>query len=332
MTPRIRYGIIGFGRFAEKAIAPAIRSSPNSELMAIQKRSAEAAEQKARELAIPQAFGSVEALVKNASVDAVFIVSANAAHCPETLAAAAAGKHVIVEKPMAMDTVEGNRMIAACRAAGVRLMVGHMLRLSPLMIRMRELVRLGSIGKPLYARADFVYDARLSQRAWLYDRKTAGGGPVFDIGVHCLDTLRFVLDDEVIHTESQLEPLPTETTTESTALLQLRFARGTIGSIFCSYNTSLRRTFVEIVGKGGLLNASNFTLGDRITPLTIIRETPGGSTEERTEQIAVPNLYIEEITHFSDCVLNNREPALSGENGLRNQIVLDAAMQQRRIT
>lgn len=331
MSHRVRYGIIGFGRFAEKAIAPAIRSSPNSELMAIQKRSAESAEQKARELAIPQSFDSAEALVRDAAVDAVFVVSANAAHCAETLAAAAAGKHVIVEKPMAMDTVEGNRMIAACRAAGVKLMVGHMLRFSPLMIRMRELVRLKTIGTPLYARADFVYDARSSHRAWLYDRKTAGGGPVFDIGVHCLDTLRFVLDDEVIRTESQLEPLPTDSTTESTALIQLRFAQGTVGSIFCSYSSPLRRTIVEIIGTGGLINASNFTLGDRVTPLTIIRETTGGSAEERTEQIAIPNLYVEEITHFSDCVLNNREPALSGENGLRNQIVLDAAMQQRRM-
>ncbi len=329
---RIRYGIIGFGRFAEKAIAPAIGSSPNSELVAIQKRSREAVEQTARELGIPHAFDSVEALVRHPEVDAVFIVSANSAHCPETMAAAAAGKHVIVEKPMAMDVAEGNRMLASCRAAGVRLMVAHMLRLSPLLTRMRELVRLGALGTPLYARADFVYDARLSQRTWLYDRRVAGGGPVFDIGVHCLDTLRFVLDDEVARTDSQLEPEPTETRTESTATLQLRFARGTVGTIFCSYSTPLRRTFVEIVGTEGVVSAYDFTVGERITPLTIIQGKTDQSTEERIEQMTVPNLYVEEITHFSDCILNKKDPLLSGENGLRNQIVLDAAMHQRRST
>ena len=323
---RVRYGIAGFGRFAERAIAPAIRSSPNSELVAVQKRSGEAAEQKARELGISGAFNSVEAMVKSAAVDAVFIVSANSAHCPETLAAAAARKHVLVEKPMALDAAEGIRMIATCRAAGVKLMIGHMLRFSPLLTRMRDLVRQGAIGRTIYARADFVYDARLSSRAWLYDRKVAGGGPVFDIGVHCLDSLRFVLDDEVIHTESQLEPAPTETVTESTALLQLRFAGGTVGSIFCSFSTSVRRTFIEVIGTGGVLSAFNFTAGDRVTPLTIVQGNADGSSVERTEQIAVPNLYVEEITHFSDCILNSREPVLSGENGLRNQMVLDSAM------
>ncbi len=326
----VRYGIIGFGRFAERAIAPAIKASPNSVLVAIQKRSLDAVRQKAGELEIPLAFDSVEALAKHPGIDAVFIVSANSAHCPETLAAAQGGKHVIVEKPMAMDVAEANRMIASCRAAGVKLMVGHMLRFSPLATRMRELVRTGEIGDPLYARADFVYDARLSHRGWLYNRKIAGGGPVFDIGVHCLDTLRFVLDDEVVRTESQLEPDPTETRTETTAAIQLRFFRGTVGSIFCSFSVPLRRTFIEIVGTEGVMSASGFTVGDRVTPLSIIRGKTDQTTEERTEQISVPNLYIEEIAHFSDCIVNNSEPILSGENGMRNQIVLDAAMQGRR--
>lgn len=322
----VRYGIVGFGRFAERAIAPAIKASPNSELVAIQKRSLDAVRRKAGELGIPLAFDSVETLATHPGIDAVFVVSANSAHCPDTLAAAKGGKHVIVEKPMAMDAAEANRMIASCRTAGVKLMVGHMLRFSPLARRMRELVRTGEIGDPLYARADFVYDARLSHRAWLYDRKIAGGGPVFDIGVHCLDTLRFVLDDEVVHTESQLEPDPTETRTETTAAIQMRFSRGTVGSIFCSYTVPLRRTFIEIVGTEGVMSASGFTAGDHVTPLSIVSGKTDQSTVERTEQIAVPNLYIEEIGHFSDCILNNTEPILSGENGMRNQIVLDAAM------
>jgi predicted dehydrogenase len=327
---RIRYGIIGFGRFAEKAIAPAIKASPNSELAAIQKRSREAVEQKAAEFGIPLAFDSAGALARHPDIDAVFIVSANAAHGPETIAAAEGGKHVLVEKPMAMNVAEAEGMILSCRAAGVKLMVGHMLRFSPLLRRIRELVLRQDLGTILFARADFVYDARLSHRAWLLERKVAGGGPVFDIGVHCLDTLRFVLDDEVVETDSQLEPEPTGTRTETTAALQLKFSKGTVGSIFCSYAVPLRRTFLEIVGTEGVVSASHFTLGDRITPLTILRGKDDQSTVERIEEIPVPNLYVEEITHFSDCILNNREPLLSGDNGLRNQVVLDRVMHHRR--
>ncbi len=103
---KVRYGIIGFGAFAERTIAPAILKSPNSELVAIQKRSLAAAKEKAQVLNVPYAFDSAETLAKSPDVDAVFIVSANSLHGPETLTAARNGKHVLVEKPMAMNTAE----------------------------------------------------------------------------------------------------------------------------------------------------------------------------------------------------------------------------------
>lgn len=320
---KIRFGITGFGRFAEKAIAPAIQRSENAELVALQKRSRAAAEAKSRENGIPLAFGSPEELVAHPDVDAVFIVSANSAHRPETLAAARAGKHVLVEKPMALNSCEAEEMLGACRSAGVKLMVGHMIRLSPLAIRIRDLIRSGELGTVGFARADFEYDARLSHRTWLVDRAVAGGGPVYDIGVHCLDTLRFVLDDEVISVKSECEPWPTKNRTESLAHIQLRFSRGVVGSIFCSFTSPIRKTELEVIGTDGILSVNNFTLGDTTLRLTVARGHEDQSAESRIEEIAVPNLYINEITHFADCILNNREPVSPGENGLINQQVLD---------
>ena len=241
---KIRYGIIGFGLFAERAIAPAIKASLNSELVAIQKRSRSAADEKSREYSIPLAFDSAEELVAHPDIDAVFIVSANARHCPETLIAARAQKHVLVEKPMAMNVAEARRMIAACKKNRVKLMVGHMLRLSPLVRRIRDIVRSGMIGEITAARSEFIYDGQSSQRKWLFDRKLAGGGPVFDIGVHGLDTLRFVLDDDVVTTRSVLHPRPTAARTEGSAYVSLKFSRGTVASIYCSFMAPIRRTFI----------------------------------------------------------------------------------------
>ena len=110
-TRRIRYGIIGFGLFAERAIAGAIQNSPNSELVAIQKRSLALARQKADALAIPHAFSSPAELAACPDVDAVFIVSANSAHHDETVTAARAGKHVLVEKPIALNAADAQHMI-----------------------------------------------------------------------------------------------------------------------------------------------------------------------------------------------------------------------------
>ena len=326
---KVRYGIAGFGRFAERAIAPAIRLSANSALVALQKRSLSDARAKTAEHGIPLAFDTVREMVAHPDVDAVFIVSANSCHYSETLEAARAGKHVLVEKPMAMNVREAEEMIAACARHNVRLSVGHMLRCSPLIRRMREIVRSGDLGTVHSVRADFIYDGRLSHRGWLYDRRVAGGGPIFDIGVHCLDTLRFVLDDEVVSVKSELEPWPTEGRTESSAHMLLRFRNGTIGSIFCSFAAPTRRMFIELIGSEGILSADEFTSGTKTLQLrhTIGRgEKPG---ETRVEEIQVPNLYVEEVNLFSSCILTGGEPMLSGRNGLENQRVIDRAMVHR---
>jgi predicted dehydrogenase len=323
---KVRYGILGFGSFAERVIAPAIRASLNADLVAIQKRSLAEAEAKARKYQIPGAYDSAEALVADPLVDAVFVVSANREHCRETVAAAKAGKHVLVEKPMAMNSAEAEEMIDICSRQGVKLMVAHMIRFSPLARRMRDLVQSGAIGTVTFARAEFIYDGRMSQRSWLFDGTVAGGGPIVDIGVHCLDTMRFVLADEVTAVQSTLHPLPDGSRVESTAEIALKFSRGTVGSIYCSYAAPIRRTTIEVVGTEGILSAPDFLLGGQTIPLTIDQGKDSRPQKASVEKVNVPNLYIEEVTHFSECILEGRNPISPGANGLANQRVLDQAL------
>ncbi|MBI3587168.1 MAG: Gfo/Idh/MocA family oxidoreductase [Ignavibacteriales bacterium] len=325
---KVRYGIIGFGSFAERAIAPAIQASPNSDLVAIQKRSLAVAKEKAAAFSIPHAFSTAEELVAHPDVDAVFIVSANALHHKETLAAANAGKHVLVEKPIATSVQEADEMIAACTRHNVKFMVGHMIRFSPLARRIKQLIHSGTLGNISFIKSEFFYDARLSHRGWLIDPRIAGGGPIFDIGVHCLDTMRFVLDEDVISIRSLVEPRLSATTTEITANLSLRFSKGTLGSIFCSYASSARRSFIEIIGTEGIVSAPDFTLGDRTIPLSISLKNDTATVDPRIEEIQVPNLYIKEITAFSKSILENTESPIPGTIGLENQKVLDKAIRE----
>ncbi len=329
MTARcVRYGIIGFGRFAEKAIAPAIKQSKNAQLVAIQNRSLAKAKAVAKQYEVPFAFESVAELVAHPDIDAVFIASPNAHHCHETILAANAGKHVLCEKPMAMNVAECERMIEVCRRRHVKLMVGHQVRLSPLVHRMREHVRSGAAGGIIRAASDFVYDGRLSTRSWLLDRRLAGGGPTFDVGVHCLDTLRFVLDDEAVSVKAELVPTPTNEKTERISQLMLRFSKGAIGTIFSSYDAPLRESRIEVLGTEARLSAIDFTLGEREAVLMIEVRNAGGVSNIIKEQFTIPNLYVKEIDYFSDCILNNSEPELSGENALANQRVLDEVMRR----
>jgi 1,5-anhydro-D-fructose reductase (1,5-anhydro-D-mannitol-forming) len=325
---KIRYGIIGFGNFAERSIMPAIRLSKNSELVAIQKRDLNAAQAKAKEHSIPLAFDSVEKLVASPDVDAVFIVSANSAHCAETIAAASSKKHVLVEKPVAMNAAEAQQMIDVCKKNGVVFAVAHMLRFSPLLKRMKDIIASGEAGEITSVRSEFIYDASISQRGWLFDRKAAGGGPTFDIGVHCLDSLRFVLDDEVISTHARLMPPPTELRTESSSIVSLKFAKGTIGSIYTSFETPVRGTYIEFMGRKAMISAREFTIVDSTPTLTIVYGAEGKAVRTVQEHFTIPNLYEMEVSHMSECILNKCEPVIGGENALKNQIVLDAAMRQ----
>jgi 1,5-anhydro-D-fructose reductase (1,5-anhydro-D-mannitol-forming) len=326
MPQKIRFGIIGFGAFAERTMLPAIQASPNAELVAIQKRSLTEAQAKAAQYHIPLAFDSAEELARHPDVDAVYIASAVCNHAADTITAARAGKHVLVEKPMAMNVAETEAMIAECNNHGVKLMVAHMVRFSPVISYIKELIKAGMLGPVTFVKTEYFYDVRTSKRIWSRNKKIAGGGSVFDIGVHCLDTLRFLLDDEVVSVKSQLSPLPTEETTELTGVLALRFSRGTPGSIYSSFDAPYRRIVLEIIGRDGVLTAENFTLSNTTVSLNITLAKNGTASETQIENIDVPNLYEKEITFFAESILTNTVSPIPGEEGLKNQRVLDTAI------
>ena len=322
---KIRYGIIGFGGFAEQSILPAMRKSGNSELVAIQKRSLEQAKKKAQEYSIPLYFDSVDSLVGSPEIDAVFIVSSNAQHHRETLAAAHKGKHVLVEKPMSVTFPEAEEMVAACEKANVKFMVAHMVRFSPAIRRVKEIVSSGMLGEISYARSEFYYNAAYSRRRWIRDRKEAGGGPWFDIGVHCLDTMRFVLDADVTRVTGLMRN-ETSDTTESTSIVGVEMSGRILGTIYTSFETGHRNSLLEIIGSKGVVRIRNFTLSN-CTPTVVTETADNGDIQKVTEEeITVPDLYTLEISHFSDCILNNTQPVISSESSLHNQFILGKAL------
>jgi predicted dehydrogenase len=324
---KVRFGIIGFGAFAERAIMPAIRAAHNAELVAIQKRSLDMSRWKAQEHGVPFYFDSVEALVSSAEVDAVFIVSANAQHHAETLVAAAAKKHVLVEKPMAVSIAQAEEMAVACRTAGVKLMVGHMLRFSPLVRRMKEIVSSGLIGDITFAQSHFIYDVKQSQRKWVLDRQEAGGGPLFDIGIHCLDTMRFVLgDDTVTAVRSLMKPERSSGQVETTNVLSLQFSKGTLATIYSSYETPYRQGYIEFFGTKGSVSAFQFTPSNTETEIELKFGSGGRIDRIEKEQFRVPDLYIMEVEEFSRSIIEGDEPSVSLDQSLHNQAILEKAV------
>ena len=184
----INFGIIGFGLHAVKRLMPGFALAKNCRVTALSRRDLAKAQESARQYDIPLAFDSAEKLCRSPQVDAVFIATPNAFHLQDVLVAAACGKPILCEKPMAVNADQCRQMVEAARKAKVLLGVAQVFRFEDSTAWFREQVAAGNIGKPVFARSEFSFSAAHGHaRTWINDPAIAGGGPVADVGVHCVD-------------------------------------------------------------------------------------------------------------------------------------------------
>lgn len=313
----VGYGLIGFGRFCQRRLIPAFQDLRGSRIVALQKRNASEAIREAETYGIPAGYGDLDALLNDPQVEAVYITSAHAVHEEQAVAAAGAGKHVLCEKPLATSSNACQRIIQACSQAGVLLMVAQTLRFSPVVLQMKRWMDEGKLGQVICARATFTYLGFQSPRRWLLDRRIAGGGPMIDIGVHCLDTLRFLLGD-VAEVQALLNPMAGEETVEKTVETSLRFAGGALGSIFCSYEIPYGNR-LDILGSQGRTWAETYAPGWIDVDLHL--ET---NDQKECLKLNTGNTYGMLITSFSEAIRGLHPVPIPGDEGLANARVIDA--------
>ena len=194
---RVRWGVLGCASIAMRKVIPAMQRSEQCDVLAIASRSPERAAQAAHELHIARSYGRYEDLLADPDVEAVYIPLPNHLHAEWTRCAAAAGKHVLCEKPLAMDAREAAGMLEACRDAGVALMEAFMYRLHPLWLRAHELVRDGAIGRLEAIQASFSY--RNVDPANIRNIAEYGGGALMDIGCYPINVARWFFGAEPDH-------------------------------------------------------------------------------------------------------------------------------------
>ena len=187
----IRFGILGFGLHAAKRLMPGFALAQNCRVTALSRRSMDKAQESARKHNIPVAFDSAEDLCRSSEVDALFVTTPNACHLADVLMAIQCGKPVLCEKPMGVH-------------ARLLLGVAQVFRFEESTARFRERLSSGEIGRVVFARSEFSFPGGAGHaRTWIHDPAVAGGGPIADVGVHCVDTLRYVLQDEVVRVSAR---------------------------------------------------------------------------------------------------------------------------------
>jgi len=323
----VNFGIVGFGLHAVKRLMPGFEKAKDCRVVALSRRDMARAQSSAREYNIPFAFDSAERLSQCPEVQAVLVATPNACHIQDVLVAVEHSKPVLCEKPMAINAGQCREMIRAARSAGVPLGVAHIFRFEESTARFREHIASGRIGKPIFARAEFSFPAKqgVHPRKWLNDAAIAGGGPIADIGVHCIDTLRFLLKDEVVAVSSRAVRDPYSGELEAAGALLLEFSRGTLGSVQVSFRADYR-TPLEVIGEEGAISAEDALSVE--APVTI--QLRQGKKAISTETVSNSAAYAWQVDAFAAAVEGRQEFPVPGEEGLKNQEILDAAYAQIR--
>lgn len=317
----VNFGIIGFGLHGDKRLMPGFLRSRNCRVMAVQRRDPQKLEATAKQYNIPEAHTSVEDLCQSPNIQAVLITSPNSLHCDEVLTAAKYGKHILCEKPMAMNAVESRRMVVAAQKANVLLGMAHVFRFTESVNRIKQWFESGQIGRPVFAHCNFSFHAPGNHpRKWLHDRSVAGGGPIADVGVHCIDTLRYLLSDEVTEVTAIGAKDDTSGDVEASAVLTLRFSRGTLATCSVSFRATYH-TPLAIHGEKGVISSNDGLPVEALVTARLENDQKIVNEESFDNQLA----YAKQADEFADAVEGKVKFRASGEQGWQNQLILDAA-------
>ncbi len=318
----IQVGLVG-SQFISSIHARALQRCSGAELRAVASPTPGNAEAFAQAFTIPHHFTDYRQMLERSDVDLVVIGAPNYLHCQMTIDAAAAGKHVVVEKPLCMNLAEAEMMIAACGRANVKLMYAEELCFAPKYVRLKQLLNEGALGRPTLLKQSEKHDGPHAAHFW--DVEQSGGGVTMDMGCHAIEFFRWMLDRPKI--TSVYAQMSTQVHTDKTrgddnSVLILEFENGAValaeeswtkqggmddraeiyGSQGVAYADLLHGNAIETYSAAGYGYAVEKAGATRGWSFTIYEEEWNYG-------------FPQEMQHFVDCVAQDRMPLVTGEDG-----------------
>ncbi|WPB58365.1 Gfo/Idh/MocA family oxidoreductase [Xylophilus sp. GOD-11R] len=334
-SERMGIAIVALGRLSLEQILPAFAQSTQARPVALVSGSPEKMKVVARQYGIaPEAchsYADFEKLRDNPEVQAVYIVLPNALHREYVERAAAIGKHVLCEKPMAVSSAEARAMVAACERAKVKLMVAYRIHYQPHNQRVRRFVQDKTFGRLVGFTAVNVQTAAAdAAQQWRHKKALSGGGSLPDIGLYCLNTVRFITGEEPVEVYAHLFSPPGDARyaeVEETVDFSLRFPSGLVAHCMTSYGGRENKWQRLELEKASIDMPSAYEYqGQRLLIGQRVEDSKG-----QTEVTLPPkNQFAAEIDHFAECVRLDRTPRTPGEEGLRDQVLMEAIYESAR--
>lgn len=308
------WGLIGASTIAKEHMVNAINAQAGHHVQAVFSTSQERAEQFASVAGINKAYDSLEALLADPQVHIVYISTTNELHYSQVLAAAAAGKHVLCEKPLALNIKDAQEMVKACEKAGVVMATNHHLRNAATHQAMRDLIASGAIGLPLFARVFHAVYLPPHLQGWRLDQPQAGGGVILDITVHDMDTLRFTLNSEPIEVVGMSQSASlAQQGLEDGVMAVVRFANGTLAQLHDAFTVKNAGTGIEYHGDKGSIIGKNVMTQQPVGEV-ILRNADGETNIELNHH----NLYVKGVASFCAAIDKKGPVAATGLDGVKS--------------
>ncbi len=328
---RVGFAVVGLGRLTLGQILPAFAAAKMARPVALVSGTPAKAEAVAAQYGITATLGydEIARLKDMQEVQAVYIVTPNALHLQQVQAAAAAGKHVLCEKPMANTAAEARAMVAACAQAGVKLMIAYRCQYEPYNRAVIELIRGGEYGRVrLIETSNMQVQGPADQ--WRLKAPLAGGGALPDIGLYCLNGARAMLGEEPIEVFARMNsPAGDERyrDVEETIAFMLRFPSGAIANCSAGYGAHESKD-MRLMLEGARVELENAYAyhGQRLR--IAHRKDDMEAVDEW--RIGEQNQFALELDHFAECILRDRVPRTPGEEGVRDQVIMEAIYRSAR--
>ena len=315
MNRSIRWGVLGYARIASTQVIPAMAEAQNAVPYAIASRSAEKLKEAKEAFGFEKTYEGYEALLSDPNVDAVYIPLPNALHKEWTIKAARAGKHVLCEKPLALNEKDCREMIAVCEECGVQLMEAFMYRLSTRTRKLEALLESGVIGEVRHIHSSFRF---VLNRDSIKMQEGLGGGSLWDVGCYPVNIIGMVMKDMPVACTAQKVM---NNGVDISFAATLKYKNGVICTLSSGFNSS-SALLTEIDGTAGSIVVRDSFL-ETDTPILLVKD--GVFTEIEVEPC---KRYVLEIEDFSKAVQTGGRPALSLEEAARNNGLMEMLLKK----
>lgn len=335
MAEKLKFGLIGCGGQG-RYLSDALNLTGQAEMAACADLKPEAAEAAARQCGYRKTYGDAKEMLSKADLDAVIVATMHDQLQPCGMAVVEAGKHLFIEKPMALNAGDGRKLVEAARKARVKIMVGYTLPFLPARVRMKQLLKQGTIGRIVHVTAGQIIG---KMGGWLADPKH-GGGPLLYVGTHCLYQVLDVVEGKTERVFAEVKF--TETGVDEECLITIRFAGGVVAQAITSQRMGGRYGWIDLIGSSGRLRSewesnalvvqsqANPAYRDLTTievPAESVGPPAGLGVMASVSGFKYVRAWAAEFMDFIAAIREDREPAVNGEAGLRVLEICDAVIE-----